>query len=196
MSAQRKVQIVEPPSTPSTMLPAASREATSSSRTEATNNDDDDAVLAAAARRTLAIDVSDAVAVVAQTTPVAQRREARISFAPDVEMTPAATPRGDATPARGDATPVRSALRADGTPIRSALRAGATPVSERRVSFGPGVESPKASRERNHKQARISPAVKAKLEHGPLQQNHWLNQSPREKNARPSRRAASRAKDA
>jgi len=97
---------------------------------------------------------------------------------------------------RGDATPVRSALRADGTPIRSALRAGATPVSERRVSFGPGVESPKASRERNHKQARISPAVKAKLEHGPLQQNHWLNQSPREKNARPSRRAASRAKDA
>lgn len=189
MSAQRKVQIVEPPSTPSTMLPAASREATSSSRTEATNNDDDDAVLAAAARRTLAIDVSDAVAVVAQTTPVAQRREARISFAPDVEMTPAATP-------RGDATPVRSALRADGTPIRSALRAGATPVSERRVSFGPGVESPKASRERNHKQARISPAVKAKLEHGPLQQNHWLNQSPREKNARPSRRAASRAKDA
>ena len=58
-----------------------------------------------------------------------------------------------------------------------------------RVSFGPHVESPKPSRDTLHKKARISPAVKAKQAHGPLEDDHWLNQPPQDKR-RTSRRSS------
>ena len=136
-----------------------------------------DAVDAAppAVAESMAVDAGGA-AVVAEATPVADRRLSRVSFGPASAMRAADDEGRPGDVREGEAR----------APPR-------TPMSERRqsrVSFGPDVESPKPSRVINHKKARISPAIKRKKEHGPLLEDHWLNQAPRERTPRSSRRSS------
>ena len=62
---------------------------------------------------------------------------------------------------------------------------------KRRVSFMGGVESPKASRNKMHLKARLSPAIKAKASDGPLGEHHWLHTDPTSPRPAPKRRRSS-----
>jgi hypothetical protein len=95
-------------------------------------------------------------------------------------------------PARAVGAPVTAATHAPAQRTAGAAGADATAGAadagaarrKSRVSFGPSVQSPKASRESLHRRARISPAIKAKAARGPLEEDHWLRQSPGAKKRR------------